>query len=66
MDIYKGQQRIKQLEKRKGGYFYLQLDVDIVNQFEKKKATRIICTIDNHISYRWGLTISVMGIFSSS
>jgi hypothetical protein len=55
MDTYSGQQFLKQLEKRKGGYFYFKLDADIVNQFEKKKATRIICTIDDEISFRCGL-----------
>lgn len=55
MDTYSGQQPIKQLEKRKGGYFYLTLDADTVHQMEHQKATRIICTIDNKVSFRCGL-----------
>jgi len=55
LDTYSGQLTIKQLEKCKGGYFYLSLDAEIVDQFERKKATRIICTIDDEISYRCGL-----------
>ncbi len=55
MNTYSGNQKIRQLEKRKGGYFYLELDADIVNQFENKKATRVICTIDNTLSFRCGL-----------
>lgn len=55
MDTYRRQQKIKQLEKRKGGYYYLKLEANIVNQFEKKKATRIICTIDDCLSFRCGL-----------
>ena len=55
MDTHSGQQTIKQLEKQKGGYFYLSLDAAIVNQFEKKKATRLICTLDHEVSYRCGL-----------
>ncbi|WP_299049346.1 DUF1905 domain-containing protein [uncultured Polaribacter sp.] len=53
--MHQGVQTIKQLEKRKGGYYYLKLDSEIVNQFSKKRATRIICTIDDKISYRCGL-----------
>ena len=55
MKMHQGVQTIKQLEKRKGGYYYLKLDSEIVNQFSKKRATRIICTIDDKISYRCGL-----------
>ncbi|MEM8906591.1 MAG: YdeI/OmpD-associated family protein [Bacteroidota bacterium] len=52
---YESEQLIKQLEKRKGGYFYLRIDAEVVNQFEKKRATRLICTIDDKVSYRCGL-----------
>ncbi|BFP39622.1 hypothetical protein FGF1_04670 [Flavobacteriaceae bacterium GF1] len=55
MTSYKGKQTIKQLEKRKGGYFYLKLDSKIINQFSRKRATRMICTIDKEVSYRCGL-----------
>lgn len=55
MTSYQGKQEIKQLEKRKGGYFYLKIDSDIINQFSRKRATRMICTIDNVVSYRCGL-----------
>ncbi len=55
MKTFQGKQTIKQLEKRKGGYYYLKLDSEIINQFSKKRATRIICTIDANVSYRCGL-----------
>ncbi len=55
MDSYHAQQTIKQLEKRKGGYFYLKVEADIVNQFEHKRSTRIICTLDDTLSFRCGL-----------
>ncbi|AZQ58168.1 DUF1905 domain-containing protein [Maribacter sp. MJ134] len=55
MKTFQGKQTIKQLEKRKGGYYYLKLDTEIINQFSKKRATRIICTIDANVSYRCGL-----------
>ncbi len=55
MKTHQGIQTIKQLEKRKGGYYYLKIDSEIINQFSKKRATRMICTIDDKISYRCGL-----------
>ncbi len=55
METYSGKQIIRQLEKRKGGYFYLKIDAEVVNQFAKKKTTRLICSIDDSISYRCGL-----------
>ena len=55
MKSYKNKQHIKQLEKRKGGYFYLQINADIINQFSRKRATRMVCTINDVVSYRCGL-----------
>ncbi|PRX56278.1 YdeI/OmpD-associated family protein [Flagellimonas meridianipacifica] len=55
MKSYQGEQTIKQLEKRKGGYYYLRLNANIINQFSRKRATRMICTIDEKVSYRCGL-----------
>ena len=55
MTSYKGKQTIKQLEKRKGGYFYLKLDAKVIDRFSRKRATRMICTIDKEVSYRCGL-----------
>jgi hypothetical protein len=49
---YKNEQAIGQLEKRKGGYFYLKIEADIINQFEKKRHTRFICTIDNTYTFQ--------------
>jgi len=55
MKSHRGTQTIKQLEKRKGGYFYLKIDAEIINQFAHKRSTRVICTINNSVSYRCGL-----------
>jgi hypothetical protein len=52
---YKGAQAIGQLEKRKGGYFYLEIDAEIVNKFENKRQTRFICKLDNKLSFQCGL-----------
>jgi len=55
MPYFKFEQKINQLEKRKGGYFYLTLEADIVNQFERKRATRLKCTLDEKLTYSCGL-----------
>lgn len=55
MKSSQGQQTIKQLEKRKGGYHYLKVDASIVNQFGNKRGTRLICEVDGLVSYRCGL-----------
>lgn len=33
----------------------MKIDADIINEFSRKRATRMICTIDNAVSYRCGL-----------
>lgn len=55
MKSFKSEQHIKQLEKRKGGYFYLTIHAEIVNQFENKRHTRLICTLANQVSFQCGL-----------
>ncbi len=42
------------LQKR-GSYYHLEVKADVVNQWEKKRATRLICTIDDHVTLRCGL-----------
>jgi hypothetical protein len=55
MLIYQDHQTINQLEKRKGGYFYLTIPAEVVNQFDNKRHTRLICTINEHFSFQCGL-----------
>lgn len=55
MNKYAGEQQIEQLEKRKGGYFYLTIDSSIVDQFENKRKTRFICKLDNKVAFQCGL-----------
>jgi len=55
MKNYKGEQVIGQLEKRKGGYFFLTVSAEIVNQFENKRRTRLICILENKLSFQCGL-----------
>lgn len=55
MENYKSEQIIGQLEKRKGGYYYLKVGAEIVSQFENNRKTRFICKLDNKISFQCGL-----------
>ena len=55
MKSYKSEQIIGQLEKRKGGYFFLKIDAGIVNQFENKRQTRFLCTLENSLTFQCGL-----------
>ncbi len=55
MKSFKDEQVIGQLEKRKGGYFYITISADIVNQFKNKRLTRFLCTIDKNLTFQCGL-----------
>ncbi len=55
LTVHTGEQAIGQLEKMKGGYFYLMIETDIINQFERKRHTRLVCHLDEKISYQCGL-----------
>lgn len=55
MKSYKNEQIIRQLEKRKGGYFFLTISAETVNQFENKRHSRLICKLENNLSFQCGL-----------
>ncbi len=48
-------QIVEQLEKRRGGYYYLKISAETVDSFEKKKATRLICNLNQQVELRCGL-----------
>ncbi|MEO1055218.1 MAG: YdeI/OmpD-associated family protein [Bacteroidota bacterium] len=52
---YTEEQIIKQLEKRRGGYFYLKISAEVVDQFPNKRKTRFLCTLDDQLTYQCGL-----------
>lgn len=54
MKAYKSHQIIGQLEKRKGGYFFLKIDADII-QFKNKRHTRFLCTLEDKLNFQCGL-----------
>ena len=55
MKTYKSQQIIHQLEKRKGGYFFLKIEAEIINQFKNKRHTRFLCTLEKSLTFQCGL-----------
>ena len=55
MKEYKSEQIIGQLEKRKGGYFFLKIEAEIINQFENKRQTRFLCTLQKSVTFQCGL-----------
>ncbi|MEM9821090.1 MAG: DUF1905 domain-containing protein, partial [Bacteroidota bacterium] len=55
MQEYQEEQVIGQLDKRKGGYFFLRIDAAVVNQFENKRQTRLICRLEDQVEFQCGL-----------
>ncbi len=60
---FKGEQIVQQLDKRKGGYFFLTVDAETADQLTRKKQTRLICRLDHTISFQCGLNHSGDGNF---
>jgi hypothetical protein len=48
-------QALGQLEKRKGGYFYLTLTAEEVAQFPRQRDTRLRCVMDGKVAFSCGL-----------
>jgi hypothetical protein len=55
MKTYNSHQTIGQLEKRKGGYFFLKIEAEIINQFKNKRHTRFLCTLEKSLTFQCGL-----------
>ena len=55
MNTFTSEQTINQLEKRKGGYFYLTIEADVVSQFENKRHTRFLCSLESALTFQCGL-----------
>jgi len=55
MKSYTSQQIIGQLEKRKGGYFFLRIEAEVVNQFPNKRHTRFLCKLEDRLTFQCGL-----------
>ena len=48
-------QPIQQLEARKGGYFYFEIPAAFVETLSRQRKTRLICTLDQQLTYPCGL-----------
>lgn len=55
MKRLKFKQKIHQLEKRKGGYYFLKIDSKTVEKFEKRRATRLRCKVNGKLEFSCGL-----------
>ena len=55
MSLLSGKQHIGQLQKGKGGYFYLVVRAAEVAHFPRGKQTRLICTLDETLDIHCGL-----------
>lgn len=55
MEKYTFTQPIRQLEKKRGGYFYLQIEAELVEKFPRKRSTRLICILEKEYSFSCGL-----------
>ncbi|MGC6478796.1 MAG: DUF1905 domain-containing protein [Flavobacteriaceae bacterium] len=53
--MYPRQQSIQQLDARKGGYFYLEVPAAYVQKLFRQRKTRLLCTLDQDLTYRCGL-----------
>lgn len=49
------EQPLGKLDKLKGGYFFLEVSADIINQFDKGSSVRLKCEIGDKVSYSCGL-----------
>jgi hypothetical protein len=55
MPVFTFRQPIGQLKKRQGGYYDLMVAADVVVQFERKRATRLVYTIGQSLFFSCGL-----------
>jgi hypothetical protein len=55
MYSFESEQIIRQLEPRQGAYFYLEIPSEVVERFEKKRHTRLICSLNEQVEFPCGL-----------
>jgi Domain of unknown function (DUF1905) len=55
MKIFRDKQPIGQLEKRRGGYFYISISAEVVDRFKEKRKTRFLCTLEKKLTFQCGL-----------
>ncbi|MEL6676882.1 MAG: DUF1905 domain-containing protein [Bacteroidota bacterium] len=55
MSVFQFEQTVRQLEKRKGGYYYFQIPAETVAQLPNQRKTRLLCTVEEQLTYSCGL-----------
>lgn len=55
MKTFKFKQTVQRLSENKGSYYFLKIPAGVVEKFKKKRATRLLCNIENTVSYSCGL-----------
>jgi hypothetical protein len=55
MILFESRQIIRQLEPRKGSYFYAVVPAEVVQRFPRQRNTRLLCTIDRQLIFPCGL-----------
>ncbi len=55
MILFSDHQHIRQLEPRKGSYFYAVVPAEVVQTFPKQRKTRLLCTLDQQLTFACGL-----------
>ncbi len=53
--VFEFEQSIGQLEKQRGGYFYIRIDATLVDNWPKGRHTRLRCKLDDRVEYSCGL-----------
>lgn len=55
MKTFQFTQEVQKLAPNKGSYYFLKIPAEVVEQFEKKRSTRLLCTLESSMSYSCGL-----------
>lgn len=55
MKTFKFTQTVQKFSESKGSYYFLKIPAKVVEQFEKKKATRLLCNIEDTVSFSCAL-----------
>lgn len=52
---FKGTQLLQKLSPKRGSYYYIKIPSKVVETYAKGRQTRLLCTLENEISYSCGL-----------
>ena len=55
MKTFQFTQIVEKLSPNKGSYYFLKIPAEVVDQFDKGRSTRLLCTLEGQIEYSCGL-----------